>query len=89
MAPLFEALLPYDVILYTVGSNQEKLDALAARFGIAYESCGTLEEAVKRISPAHTKESVALLSPACASLDQFPSYAVRGDVFKKSVATLS
>jgi UDP-N-acetylmuramoylalanine--D-glutamate ligase len=89
MVPLFEALQPYDVTLYTVGSNREKLDALAARFGIAFESCGTVDEAVRRIAPAHTKESVALLSPACASLDQFPSYAVRGDTFKKAVAALS
>ncbi|MEJ2469092.1 MAG: hypothetical protein P8Y51_08550 [Campylobacterales bacterium] len=75
--------------LDTVGSNREKLDALAARFGIAFESCGPVDEAVRRIAPAHTKESVALLSPACASLDQFPSYAVRGDTFKKAVAALS
>jgi len=89
MAPLFEALEAYDVTLYTIGSNRERLDALSERFGIPYESCGILEEAVKRIAAAHGGKSVALLSPACASLDQFPSYAVRGETFKKAVADLS
>jgi len=88
MAPLFEALQAYDVTLYTIGSNRERLDALAERFGIPYESCDILDEAVRRIDPVHTARSVALLSPACASLDQFPSYAVRGDTFKSAVKNL-
>ena len=33
-------------------------------------------------------DEVALLSPACASLDQFSSYAKRGEVFKKCVSSL-
>jgi len=89
MTPFFEALADYDVALYTIGSNREKLDALSERFGIPYESCGVLDEAVRRIAGVHTQESVALLSPACASLDQFPSYAVRGNTFKEAVADLS
>lgn len=89
MTPLFEALSAYSITLYTIGSNQARLDTLADRFGIPFESCGTLDEAVKRIAAVHTGESVALLSPACASLDQFPSYAVRGNTFKSSVGNLS
>ena len=88
MTPLFEALQPYAVTLYTIGSNRERLDALSERFSIPFESCGVLDEAVRRIDKAHSAESVALLSPACASLDQFPSYAVRGDTFKKAVREL-
>jgi len=89
MTPLFEALEAYDVTLYTIGSNREQLDALAERFGIPHRSCGILEEAVRRIAEVHTHASVALLSPACASLDQFPSYAVRGNTFKEAVSHLS
>ena len=89
MTPFFEALAAYDVTLYTIGSNQEKLDTLSERFGIPHESCGVLHEAVRRIAGVHTQESVALLSPACASLDQFPSYAVRGNTFKEAVSDLS
>ena len=89
MTPLFEALQPYDVTLYTIGSNQAKLDALATTFAIPFQGCGTLEEAVRLIAASHTDTSVALLSPACASLDQFPSYAVRGNTFKEAVKNLS
>ena len=32
---------------------------------------------------------IALLSPACASLDQFKSYAQRGEEFKKCIAALA
>jgi len=89
MTPFFEALAAYDVTLYTIGSNQAKLDTLAARFGIPAQSCGVLEEAVRRIAAVHDTDSAALLSPACASLDQFPSYAVRGNTFKNAVSNLS
>jgi UDP-N-acetylmuramoylalanine--D-glutamate ligase len=52
--------------------------------------CGTLEKATK-ISFASAKKqskSVVLLSPLCASFDQFKNFEERGQVFKKIVATL-
>ena len=42
-----------------------------------------IEEAMKQIHALHNTQSVALLSPAAASLDQFKSYAHRGDRFKE------
>ncbi len=35
------------------------------------------------IQKEHTTKTIALLSPAAASLDQFSSYAARGELFKK------
>ena len=35
------------------------------------------------------EDRVVLLSPACASFDQFPNFEARGDMFCKSVAALS
>ena len=34
------------------------------------------------------KGAVVLLSPACASFDQYPNFEVRGDAFVKAVAAL-
>lgn len=42
----------------------------------------------KKNSANLSHNEVALLSPACASLDQFSSYAKRGEVFKKCVFQL-
>ena len=34
------------------------------------------------------KEAVVLLSPACASFDQYPNFEVRGDAFRELVRKL-
>ena len=57
-----------------------------------YEICGTLERAVEAAaadaaaSPA--PQPVVLLSPACASYDQFKDFEQRGDMFRALVAQL-
>ena len=89
MTPLFEALEPFDITLYTIGSNAGRLEALAERFAVPCHAAQTLDNAVKLIDARHDTNSVALLSPAAASLDQFPSYAVRGERFKENVRNLS
>lgn len=38
---------------------------------------------------ADAADSVVLLSPACASFDQFPSYEARGDAFRTAVQSLT
>jgi UDP-N-acetylmuramoylalanine--D-glutamate ligase len=35
------------------------------------------------------REAVVLLSPACASFDQYPNFEVRGDAFRKAVQSIS
>ena len=87
--PLFEALGKYDVSLYTIGSNETRLAEAAKAFDISCTTCSILESAVEAIAAVHTAQSVALLSPAAASLDQFSSYAERGDKFKEFVQKLS
>lgn len=60
---------------------------------VPFERCGTLDVAVRRAAAdARTsgrEGSVVLLSPACASLDQFRNFEVRGDAFKALVAELA
>ena len=89
LEPLFRSLKQYDLCIYTLGSNAERLNDLSKRYDIAYTFSNSIDQAVKDISKNHTHNSVALLSPAASSLDQFPSYAVRGEVFRQSVADLS
>ena len=89
LEPLFEALKDYDLQLYTLGSNAEKLNSLSENHNIIYTPSETIEVAVKNIAKNLKQEQVALLSPAASSLDQFPSYAVRGERFKDAVLKLS
>jgi UDP-N-acetylmuramoylalanine--D-glutamate ligase len=59
---------------------------------VPYEISGTLSKAVE--AAAHDaqasglKEPVVLLSPACASFDQYPNFEIRGKAFVDAVMTL-
>lgn len=85
---LFEAITPYNPTIYTVGANEQKLLNLSAKFNLKAIACKTIQNAVTQIDKYHNQNSVALLSPAAASLDQFTSYKHRGEVFMDSVRAL-
>jgi UDP-N-acetylmuramoylalanine--D-glutamate ligase len=85
---LFQKLKELHVTLYLIGTNQKRTSALAEEFKISYLTCKSLKDAVKDIDKVHTQKSVALLSPAASSLDQFKSYAIRGETFKAEVKKL-
>jgi UDP-N-acetylmuramoylalanine--D-glutamate ligase len=59
---------------------------------VAYNMSGTLEQAVaaavRDAGPSGLKEPVVLLSPACASFDQYRNFEVRGDRFRELVLAL-
>ncbi len=68
--------------LYLIGEAAETIAAALA--GTApIEMCGTLERAVARAAAAATAGEVVLLSPACASFDQFRDYRHRGEEFAR------
>ena len=54
----------------------------------ATEGCGTLAAAVRRADALAAPGDVVLLSPACASYDQFTSYEERGAAFRRLVEAL-
>lgn len=89
MDELFEVLKDKRVELYLIASNMEKLAKLSQKYELPYHSCGFLEEAVNEISKKLTKDEIAILSPAAASLDQFTSYIERGEKFKSLVKELN
>jgi UDP-N-acetylmuramoylalanine--D-glutamate ligase len=51
--------------------------------------CGTLEVAVERASADAVEGETVLLSPACASYDQFRNFEERGELFRELVKQLS
>lgn len=86
---LFEYLQGIDVRIYTIGSNKEKLTKLAKKYKINFELCLNLADSISKIDKNLKENEVALLSPAASSLDEFNSYAQRGDEFKKAVQNIS
>ncbi|HSV28525.1 MAG TPA: UDP-N-acetylmuramoyl-L-alanine--D-glutamate ligase, partial [Candidatus Omnitrophota bacterium] len=68
----------------------EAADAFAATLEgkVANTRCGTLDVAIAKAHAMAEPGSVVLLSPACASWDQFKSFEHRGDVFRNLVAVI-
>lgn len=89
LIPLFENIKNLDIHVYAIGSNTEKIVKYCKEYNISVESCTYLNIAVSKIDLVLKENSVAMLSPAAASLDQFKSYAHRGDEFKNLVNSLS
>lgn len=79
--PLFAVMKPLNLTLYTIGANNQRLLDLAEHYEIEAVGSQTIEKAVEHINKALDTDSVALLSPAAASFDQFTSYKHRGERF--------
>jgi len=79
----------YNISIYTIGANNDKLLDMAHIYAARVTSCRTLQKAVKAIDKNLKIDEVALLSPAASSLDQFSSYKERGDLFLKLCSNLS
>lgn len=66
--------------LYAIGDTGPTLASVDAKGGHV-ELCGTLEKAVSSAAARARAGDVILLSPACASWDQFAHYEARGEAF--------
>lgn len=72
---------------YLIGDAAEEFGAvLEGR--VPYTQCGSLVMAVTKAAATAEAGDVVLLSPACASWDQFKSFEHRGDVFRQLVEAL-
>lgn len=65
----------------TIGTSAPAFEALAGSVGVPAEGCTTLDVAVSRAAQIAEPGQTVLLSPACASMDQFSDYAERGRAF--------
>jgi UDP-N-acetylmuramoylalanine--D-glutamate ligase len=73
---------------YTIGEAGPRFAAILSPV-MHVERCEMLCEAVQRAMAAATPGDVILLSPACASFDQFKDYEARGEDFRQIVAGLT
>ncbi|MGJ0950354.1 MULTISPECIES: UDP-N-acetylmuramoyl-L-alanine--D-glutamate ligase [Klebsiella] len=78
--PLSRYLTGDHVRLYCFGRDGAQLAALRPDVAVQTE---TMEQAMRQIAPQVLPGDMVLLSPACASLDQFKNFEQRGDVFAR------
>ncbi len=90
IAPL-EDLFPRVAKAYLIGeAAPEFARTLAGKAPFA--ECGTLDVAVAQAyadASAAGGDAIVLLSPACASFDQYPDFEVRGEAFRSAVQRLA
>ncbi len=85
LEPLIKQILSYNIKIFAIGECSNEIYNLSKKYNITCKNSHTLENAVISIKGIFNdiKNSICLLSPACASLDQFSSYKHRGEEFKK------
>lgn len=84
----FDELLPdfsHVEVLVAFGQTREKLVSLGEKAGVTIIEADNVEDATKKALAGSTEGQVILLSPACASWDQYRSFEVRGDAFLETV----
>jgi UDP-N-acetylmuramoylalanine--D-glutamate ligase len=84
--PLAAALGPNVRVVYTIGETSHEL---AAAIGYRAAEAADLTIAVALASTRAVPGDVVLLSPACASYDQFDNFEERGEEFRRLVQNLA
>ena len=84
-SPLAAPLAERARAAYLIGETAPELGAALAGTGVPLRECGDLATAVAAARAAAQPGDVVLLSPACASYDQYRSFEERGDQFRALV----
>ncbi|ACI98050.1 UDP-N-acetylmuramoyl-L-alanine--D-glutamate ligase [Rhodospirillum centenum] len=88
-----DAFMPRVRHAFLIGAATEEFASWLAARGVPHTRCGTMETAVptafRSALAGGEPGAVVLLSPACASFDQYPNFEVRGDHFAKLVQALT
>ncbi len=86
-----ESCMPKVKKAYLIGEAANEFAGWLERENIPFDLCWTLDKAVSEAAEEAKvlgEEAVVLLSPACASWDQFNSFEHRGQVFEQCVKAL-
>jgi len=83
-SPLAPACAEFVSTVFSYGQDGEQI-AMAVKDNCPVSRCSTMQEAFAAACQQAQPGDVVLLSPACASFDQFRSYADRGNVFRSLV----
>jgi len=88
----FSALAPALVggcrAVYLIGEDASAIAAAVQDAGVVICRCGDLQRAVVAASAAAGDGEIVLLSPGCASFDQFRDFEARGERFRELVLGL-
>ena len=87
----FEPLLPFMKnvkCILTYGETRDRITEFAKQNNFDVYSYETLQECVTKAHEISNSGDIVLLSPACASWDQYESFEKRGEEFKKNVNDL-
>ena len=76
------------VAVYLIGEAAPQLQAALAGIDVPVRRVGDLEHAVAAARAAARPAETVLLSPACASFDQYPDFEARGEHFRRLVESL-
>lgn len=71
--------------VYLIGAAAPKFAEVLKKYNIPYTCADTLKKSLELIKESNINSGVVLLSPACASLDQWKDYEQRGNSFKEMV----
>jgi UDP-N-acetylmuramoylalanine--D-glutamate ligase len=85
-AALREPIVAACRAVYLIGEDAHLIARALAGIDVPLENCRELERAVVAARAAATPGEVVLLSPACASFDQFVDYEARGERFREIVS---
>ena len=73
---------------YLIGEAAEEIAPALVAAGVELVRAGDLATALREAAAAAVAGDVVLLSPACASFDQFRDFEARGDAFRELVEAL-
>jgi UDP-N-acetylmuramoylalanine--D-glutamate ligase len=85
-APLREPIAAGCRAVYLIGEDASQIAAALGGIEVPLRECGDLGRAVATASAAARPGETVLLSPACASFDQFADFEARGEQFVALVA---